>query len=169
MIPTFINLLFKWLFSKGCSFYVFFNQTVRVGSNFAKIEKSKIKNFRNPEQNTVYIKFAKNNVREIDWNYLILAINKRLFTMKVENHNTTKLFISLKINLFSLWYSWKIVVNNNYSLIPKMMLKTYSVSSINIYKKKKTLSLMRLRYLRLNFISECLMSLFEWLMVKLKS
>ena len=45
----------------------------------------------NPEQNTVYIKFAKNNVREIDWNYLILTINKWLFTMKVENHDTTKL------------------------------------------------------------------------------
>jgi hypothetical protein len=38
-----------------------------------------------------YVKFAKNNVREIDWNYLILTINKRLFTMKVENHDTTKL------------------------------------------------------------------------------
>jgi hypothetical protein len=42
-------------------------------------------------RNTVYIKFAKNNVREIDWNYLILTINKRLFTMKIENHDTTKL------------------------------------------------------------------------------
>jgi hypothetical protein len=31
------------------------------------------------------------NVREIDRNYLILTINKRLFTMKVENHDTTKL------------------------------------------------------------------------------
>ena len=40
---------------------------------------------------TIYIKFAKNNVREIDRNYLILTINKRLFTMKVENHDTTKL------------------------------------------------------------------------------
>jgi hypothetical protein len=28
---------------------------------------------------------------EIDRNYLILTINKRLFTMKVENHETTKL------------------------------------------------------------------------------
>ena len=42
-------------------------------------------------RNTVYIKFAKNNVREIDWNYLILTINKRLFTIKIENHDTTKL------------------------------------------------------------------------------
>ena len=41
------------------------------------------------EQNTVYIKFAKNNVREMDRNYLILTINKRLFTMKVENHDIT--------------------------------------------------------------------------------
>jgi len=39
----------------------------------------------------VYIKFDKNNVREIDCNYLILTTNKRLFTMKVENHDTTKL------------------------------------------------------------------------------
>ena len=31
------------------------------------------------------------NVCEIDRNYLILTINKRLFTMKVENHDTTKL------------------------------------------------------------------------------
>jgi hypothetical protein len=31
------------------------------------------------------------NVREIDRNYLILSINKRLFTMKVGNHDTTKL------------------------------------------------------------------------------
>jgi hypothetical protein len=38
-----------------------------------------------------YVKFDKNNVREIDWNYLILTIIKRLFTMKVENHDTTKL------------------------------------------------------------------------------
>jgi hypothetical protein len=45
LFSIFAKLLFKWLFSKGCSFYVFFNQTVRVGSNFAKIEKSKIKNF----------------------------------------------------------------------------------------------------------------------------
>jgi hypothetical protein len=30
-------------------------------------------------------------MREIDRNYLILTINKRLFTMKVENHDTTKL------------------------------------------------------------------------------
>ena len=29
--------------------------------------------------------------QEIDRNYLILTINKRLFTMKVENHDTTKL------------------------------------------------------------------------------
>ena len=29
-------------------------------------------------------------------------------------------------NLFSSWYSWKIAVNNNYSLIPNMMLKTLS-------------------------------------------
>ena len=42
-------------------------------------------------RNTLYIKFAKNNVCEIDWNYLILTINKRLFSMKVENHDTTKL------------------------------------------------------------------------------
>ena len=33
---------------------------------------------------TQYIKFAKNNVHEIDWNYLILTIKKRLFTMKVD-------------------------------------------------------------------------------------
>jgi hypothetical protein len=45
----------------------------------------------NAEQNTVYIKFAKNNVREIDWNYLTLTINKRLFTMKVENHDKKNL------------------------------------------------------------------------------
>jgi hypothetical protein len=31
------------------------------------------------------------NVRVIDRHYLILTINKRLFTMKVENHDTTKL------------------------------------------------------------------------------
>ena len=31
------------------------------------------------------------NVREIDRNYLILTINKRLFTVKVENHDTRKL------------------------------------------------------------------------------
>jgi hypothetical protein len=43
------------------------------------------------EQNTVYIKFVKNNVREMDRNYLILTINKWLFTMKVKNHDTTKL------------------------------------------------------------------------------
>ena len=39
----------------------------------------------------MYTQFAKNNVREIDRNYLILTINKWLFTMKVENHATTKL------------------------------------------------------------------------------
>lgn len=43
------------------------------------------------ESDTLYIQFAKNNVREIDRNYLILTTNKRLFTMKVENHDTTKL------------------------------------------------------------------------------
>ena len=43
------------------------------------------------EQNTVYIKFVKNNVHEMDRNYLIPNINKWLFTMKVENHETTKL------------------------------------------------------------------------------
>jgi hypothetical protein len=31
------------------------------------------------------------NACEIDRNYLILTINKRLFTMIVENHETTKL------------------------------------------------------------------------------
>ena len=31
------------------------------------------------------------NACEIVRNYLILTINKRLFTMKVENHDTTKL------------------------------------------------------------------------------
>ena len=31
------------------------------------------------------------NACEIDRNYLILTINKRLFTMKVENYDTTKL------------------------------------------------------------------------------
>ena len=41
------------------------------------------------ESDSVYITFAKNNVRNIDWNYLILTINKRLFTMKVGNHDTT--------------------------------------------------------------------------------
>ena len=42
-------------------------------------------------RNTVYIKFAKNNVREIkDLYSKIIAIIKRLFTMKVENHHTTK-------------------------------------------------------------------------------
>jgi hypothetical protein len=39
----------------------------------------------------MYTQFAKKNVREIDRNYLILTINKRLFTMKIENHGTTKL------------------------------------------------------------------------------
>jgi hypothetical protein len=43
------------------------------------------------EQNTVYIKFVKNNVHEMDRNYLIPNINKWLFTMKVENQDTTKL------------------------------------------------------------------------------
>ena len=45
----------------------------------------------NPEQNSTYNSPRIINVREIDRNYLILAINKRLFTMKVENHDTTKL------------------------------------------------------------------------------
>ena len=45
----------------------------------------------NPEQNSTYNSPRIINVREIDRNYLILTINKRLFTMKVENHDTTKL------------------------------------------------------------------------------
>ena len=45
----------------------------------------------NPEQNSTYNLPRIINVREIDRNYLILTINKRLFTMKVENHDTTKL------------------------------------------------------------------------------
>jgi hypothetical protein len=81
--------------------------------------------------------------------------------------------------------------NNNYSLIPNMMLKTYSVSNINIYRqihtwllmkikcahdcswKKSTLSIIRPRYSRFAFClsksPECLMPLFEWLKIKLKS
>ena len=45
----------------------------------------------NPKQNSTYNSPRIINVREIDRNYLILTINKRLFTMKVENHDTTKL------------------------------------------------------------------------------
>ena len=42
----------------------------------------------NPEQNSTQNSPRIINVREIDRNYLILTINKRLFTMKVENHDT---------------------------------------------------------------------------------
>jgi hypothetical protein len=41
----------------------------------------------NPEQNSTYNSPRIINVREIDRNYWILTINKRLFTMKVENHD----------------------------------------------------------------------------------
>ena len=45
----------------------------------------------NPEQNSTYNSPRIINVRVIDRHYLILTINKRLFTLKVENHNTAKL------------------------------------------------------------------------------
>ena len=45
----------------------------------------------NPEQNSTYNSPRIINVCEIDRNYLILTINKRLFTMKVENYDTRKL------------------------------------------------------------------------------
>ena len=46
-------------------------------------------NVREMDRFFLYIKFVKNNVREMDRNYLILTINTRLFTMKVENHDIT--------------------------------------------------------------------------------
>ena len=45
--PKYLHLLIYYLsgyFRRGVNF-AFFSQTVRVGSNFEKIEKSKIKNF----------------------------------------------------------------------------------------------------------------------------
>ena len=71
------------------------------------------------------------NVREIDRNYLILTINKRLFTMKVENHDTTKLGNQhenlLKRELQRMWTNIKLCLTTYMYFLILQLLYVYCV------------------------------------------
>ena len=80
------------------------------------------------------MKFAKNN-SEIDWNYLNLIINKRLFTMKEENHDTTKVGSQNETHLKGqrMWTNIKLCLTAYMYCTDMCLLYSYCTCTMHIY------------------------------------